>query len=697
MNSSKQFEPDLVLLQKSTSADVGLLISDIELVEEGYTINYIIDPMDVIEYSFPYGIKFNKDKELDTIGDEMIAYSYVFKNSSVFNNSSPIILDEYLIELHLIRNKIRERLPVEIKKNLFQKLLSQLEEDKNDKKKINSIYKELSQSASFLLSTVLMTDSFVSHFNDLYSNKLQISNFRLKSGNKQDERIILESFKNNRRSDWSENAFREWVLQKQNDFKDKKKPKVFREYQNTYRDYVVIDRICTINKDLLNNNNLSSKQLFLYFSSAEKSEEIFASGVTRQHLPKVNGISNYNILRSAKHSYLLFLFDDKDTAKIKNALTRVKELKISKERGDLINDKDDEEIRKKYRDILENSSIANQINKHDAYQESLRKMILELESNRNYPEKLAEIYKNLLAEAEKTTENIGLLEIGMTYSLQSSLKNLVELLLNEKLNLHKGNDAVVGIYHHLPILLFYDNSELEVNNLKNLLLKVIDYVIKPPAIRSGNIEEFIKVIRELYNKSEDFKEADVNYSSILIKSLLYLILPNKNTVQQENDAYYFVRDAFTRLKYESEEYSKWNCEYLYFLIWASRRDDAIETSLNLAEDAICENPNEPRFHHGRSLALYNKFTNLSNLEIGNLDDLEFMLHSAERAVFLYEAKIDTGTYRDGYDKFIKGSIFALQNLILYCVSLFYLTKLENGEQLSFEPDSIFFKYTLANL
>ena len=89
------------LLRQVSSDDIGLLINDLELSKEGYVINYIIDPYDIYRFSFPYGIRFHQSyRPINEIGDEMIAYSYVFEKYN------PIILDEYRLELFVTRNNV---------------------------------------------------------------------------------------------------------------------------------------------------------------------------------------------------------------------------------------------------------------------------------------------------------------------------------------------------------------------------------------------------------------------------------------------------------------------------------------------------------------------------------------------------------------------------------------------------------------
>lgn len=689
------------LLKHIDSNDIDVLIKDLELLDNEYVINYIIDPHDIFKFTFPYGIRFDKDKSkpLDEIGDEMISYSYIF------NNYKPIILDEYKFELFTSRNNIYTNLSEQTNSNLFDELIERFEEYTPEKRK--HVYDELSKSASFLLSTALLTKSFLKQFDDIFHNKLQIDSFHLKNRNINDENIILETFRKNKRSDWSKIAFEKWTNSRKGRSYLRRRSLVKSPVILTkiYTDFVVLDRVCNINRQLQTNNDLVGRYLFLYFSSAPKSAGMFSQKITKEHLPNINGTKNYDILRNIKHSYLLFLFWDPDRNKFREDLEKLKKIADNREKANLLEkieeaDKDlVERIREKKRAFLETESIKLQINKHKNFQELLTEKIKDLKEKENDPFELSKLYKSLLEDAIVVKENIGLLDFDLSYSVQSKLSILIDYLIEKKeLSLHKGLDAIKGNYHHLPILLFLNENFSEDDKLISFLHKVIEYVVKSPKIRSESIDDFFTAIKELYAESEIFKRADLNFVGILVKSLIYLILPYKDRADfQESEAHTFISDTYTTLKYRKDLFEKWKCDYLYFLIWANRRNNLIDESLELAEQAIRECPKDPRFYHGKCLALYNKYVNSDNLEIGNFYNLELLVKSAETAIDLYKGKIGNQHYRQRYDQFISGSIIALQNTILYCLSLYYLDILERNVENNILNNSILSKYSLKYL
>jgi hypothetical protein len=727
MFSSQQTEYKS-LVQQITPGDIELLIGDLRLQMDGYVINYIIDPYDIFRFCFPYGLKYDEtNRSIDEIGDEMIGYSYMFRKYN------PIILDEYKLELYANRNNLDRNNKRYLESNLYQQLESRLKTTVEAYKR-KRIYRELSESATFLLSTAHLKNSFIKRFDEKYK-ELQIDTLRLQPENVSDESILLNAFRQNRRSDWSEDAFRNWVKEKdeQGGFESRTKSQLSADFKSTYIDYVVFDRVCRINEQLQENGVTRSKYLFLYFSSAPKSSVIFRTEKTRDHLPNVNTTSrsyfHYDILRSVKHSYLLFLFadEDGDHDETIRKLEELKEFAIDAEKSSLsrFSAPDQNRFKKLKHERLEeweDNSIKQLIDQHADYQKSLKETIQKLEKVQDNLAQLKVLYEDLLEKARSVSFNINpLVDMAMDYSIQSSLSRLLEFLTErQELNLHKGRDLIEGNYQHLPILLFLDNQGLIDSKSKSLLYEVIDFVVKSPKIKQQGLRPFFVKIKNLYTHSEPLfsqpqttHDEDSEYSSVLIKSLIYLILSfDDDGTRQERDAYTFVQDTYLQLKaahdakddetrYEpnflrtrKRSFEKWRYDYTYFLIWAARRNGDIKPSLKLAEEAIDQRPNDPRFHHGKCLALHNIYST-NNLEVEEFDCLEPLVESAEKALELY-AKMIAGTQNPA-PHFIEGSIAALQNTILYAVLLTHLNKLENGTSEEFLNNPILSKYKMENL
>lgn len=712
------------LLYKISTEDVQVLIDDLKLENDGYVINYIVDPYDIFRFSFPYGIKFDETttRSLDEIGDEMLAYTHFF------GIHSPVLLDEYEHELFTNREQIKKHCDDIFNGNLFSHFERKYNEssDENKKKALD----ELKQTISFLLASSVIKDTFVDKCEEI-CKKLQINDFVLKKPNKTTENLILDAFKNNRRTEWSEEAFISWVtkIDKDGDFKNSKD--ISNELKTTFRDFVVIDRICNLNKEL-QQEPLSKKHLFLYFSSANKSEKIFSSEIVKKHLPLING-KNYNVLRHAKHSFIMFLLGGQDNENIISALNTLKEItkKWEKETDIQAEINADKKIwldnwhhdhKQARRDELEDDSIKRRIKEHTDFQKDIKSQI-QLLDDKNHISEFKQYFEKLLSESEdvkSSEESLGAMD--RTYSIELGLAKLLKIIGEKhEINIHEGKDLIFGSYHHLPILLFLTQNNEVTKELRNLLHELIGFIVKPPQQRQKNETEFFLSLNKVYNEAESlYRKSDKSYAATLLQSLVYLILPSENQEQQEVKAFGFVWDKITfsgisriakerklthtfgHLDNMAELFKTWNPDYQYFLIWSSRRKNDINESLALAEHAIRKYPRDPRFYHGKCLALYNKFADKDTLKAGNADDLKALVISAELAIKKYEKICETNYEPNDetdrtYIKFIEGTVIVLENTILYCLCLQYLDSLELNINNSILSEKEFSKYDLTYL
>lgn len=675
-------------LEYITSDDLDLLIKDLELIQSGFELNYVIDAGDVLRYAFPYGLKFNLLDQItpDDVGDILISYEYIFRHYR------PIILNEYKLELILKRNTLRGSVDKRLQKDIFT---TTTENDYNSAHLRNQIEK----SATFLLATALMQNSMVDIFDDVYSNKLQIDSFKLKNNNRSDEILINNCFKNTKRSNWSEDVFIKWVEEKEDTYVT---PKLIREYKNTLNDFIAIDRLCQINNKLQGDQNLNGKYIFLYFSGAKKSSNMFKLKEVQNVMPSVDKFEHYNLLRTPKHSYLLFLIYDKDIEVMKRSLQT---LKVITRRGlsvasmlrsvDTFPEHDRNffiDIQKMRRNMAEFKSIAIQVKKHKKFQIKLKKKIHKLKlASSDY----LSIYKSFHDEAREANENISFLQIGISYLLQDKLLGLVRLLTTQdSFYINKGSDKIKGAYHHLPILLFVDQESIAENeNVQKLLLKLNDFIIQNSEMRDGSFERFISEIKEIYYDIEETDYFSDGYDEILLKVLIFLVIEKAKNVTTE--AFEFLENVYTAMKADKKAIKVWERDYLYVMIWVSRRVEAYAESKKYCEIGISRFPRDPRFYHGKSLYLYNEYFSESSLDSCNIKQLKEILNLGESALYGYRKGMTArGSFRKEYFDYIKGNISALNNLILYCVSLYYLKILEEGRNLNQE---LLDNYSLENL
>ncbi len=679
------------LLKNITSRDIDLLISDISLLEAGYELNYIIDASDIISFAFPYGIYFDRldSKTPDDVGDSFIAYEYIFSKSN-----RPILLDEYKLELVLSRNSIQSNVDKRLKSNLFDLTF-------DASSNLNETTKKVENSSTFLLATALMQENFMNKFDDLFYNKLQVDEIILGNKNQKDENTLNTIFKEIKRTDWVNNVFKQWVDSKTDlEYND---VEVIKEFKSTLRDFIAIDRLCNINKTVENNSKIEGKYLFLYYSGAKKSADIFKYKEVKNHLPTINGINNYNILRTPKHSFLLFLIFDDNLSKMKESLMEFKNIAIKKERlTDSLNSLHEKEIKEYFnklntqrRSLIEKTFIEVQINQHKEFQDKIIEKIDLLKSKKGIDE-ISIFYQELLNNAKIANGKTELLQTNSSYLLQGSIIGLIQILdKKEDFKINKGKDQIKGDYHHLPILIFYDcNSITNNSKLESLYIKIIEYVIATSVFKKKQLNELIEGIKLVYSEIENEGSNKEYFYEILIKTFILLFIEKADLIKMEVAD--IIEAGFLNLETNKTAYSKWSDDYIYTLIWVYRRMLKFEESERYCDKGIKLFPNDPRFCHGKCLVLYNKSFTQNTLSPCNELQLIDILKYSELAIDKYNATInDDFICRKEYRKYIHGSISALNNLVLYSISLFYLEKLETNQHI--EQLNLFEKYNLKYL
>ncbi|MEA5258227.1 hypothetical protein VB264_10590 [Arcicella aquatica] len=677
------------LLKDITSRDIDLLISDIDLLEAGYELNYVMDASDIITFSFPYGIYFNLNLTPDDIGDSFISYEYIFSKSI-----KPILLDEYKLELILNRNSIKSNVDKRLNRNLFDLTI---ETSQN----LNETIRKIENSTTFLLATALMQEKLVNKFDDLFMNKLQVDEIVLGNKNKKDENQLNELFRKVKRTDWVNDVFRIWVNTKTEiDYND---AEVIKEYKSTLRDFIAIDRLCNINKLTDESTELKGKYIFLYFSGAKKSADIFKLKDVTNHLPKINRINNYNILRTPKHTFLLFLIFDENLTKMKDALLEFKSIAQKKEKlNESLNTLHEKEIKDYFdklnlqrRTLIEKTFIEVQINQHKEFQDKIAEKIKSLKEKENLKE-VSSFYEDLLNNAKIANSKTELLQINSSYLLQGSIIELLQKLKNEEaFKINKGKDQIKGDYHHLPILIFFDCNSITNNaRLESLYIKIIEYVIATSVFKEKQLNELIDSIKLIYSEIENEGSNKEYFYEILIKVFILLFIEKADEIKIE--VALIIEDGLLNLETNKTADGKWADDYIYTLIWVYRRMEQFEKSEYYCDKGIKLFHNDPRFYHGKSLVLYNKSFNQNTLATCSENQLDEILHYSELSIKMYnDVMNNTSICRVEYIKYVKGSISAINNLILYSVSLFYLDKLETNQYI--ENQDIHTKYSLMHL
>ena len=670
------------LLKDLTPQDIDLLLIDLDLRKQGYIINYIIDASDIISYSFPYGLKFDMlKKDIDIIGDEIISYEYIF------SNYKPILLNEYKYELLLNRNDLKTSNEVRLNNKSLRSFML-----KGNQRKFNALI----NSATYLLAVALKQKNMIDDFDNTYNQKIQVESLTL--SNKDDEIIIENLFKSIKRTEWCVDTFKKWrKIQNNEDFNNRKHIK---NQKSTFRDLVAIDRICTINNKIQENDKLKNKYIFYYFSGAKKSEELFNLQETIKHLPTIGKHTNFNIFRSLKHSFIMFLINDQDINEIIERLTELKTIALKKNENEekntsQINKDFFEQLNLRRRDALEKGFIGKQIRDNTKFQLDIEKTISQLKKENDKFE-IYKLYEKLLKDAKIANADIELLNMKASYLLEGEIINLLNQFSKIKeYKIYKGDDLIKGSYHHLPLLLFFDYDSCTYNDkVEDIYRSIIDHLIMNPTLDQGKFEYFINNIKDVLKEIESNFDYEESYYELLFKVFFILLLVKSSELDDEISE--IIEDSYEELKLNEEYVNKWGDDYLYILVWYNRRINNFKKANEFCDKALKLYPEDSRFYHGKALILYNQYFVKDSLDSCNLKDLKQILSFSETAINKYQDFIESDSAcREEYESYVKGSISSLQNLILYSISIYYLDKLED-DLTNFEKN-IISKYSLTYL
>ncbi|HTN45531.1 MAG TPA: hypothetical protein VL098_04235 [Flavipsychrobacter sp.] len=665
-----------------TVADFELLIEDLKMKQKGIIIHYIVDAHDVLEYCFPYGISFQKEKKsLDRVGDEQLAYYYLF-----FQNH-PILLDEYRVELdsnHLRASSGKGPYLLE----QFLKKYRTLE-----KKQKEELLEEIQNNSSFLVSAAIYASGPQKFYEKLLKESLLASEDSPRS-NLPDGEEIFQLFGDAKPTDESTKWFNTWYDSNFQKFVGLPQSKIFEEMQKTHRDLMAIERVVNANLQIRNFQNIANKHVFLYFSSAEKSNEFFNESKILKEAD-ANFVEAFNkqrdsnegkptsILRKQKHAYLLFLSqpDRKEIADNESFfkqwidnLNKIWEFKqqidVASHTSQNIQDfKEWRDTNLSYAKELENELVAKQAygsKIHETYQKGKEIALAYLEQ-RNY-EDLRSYLELQFQEYAATAERPNILERGRSmlltsFSLQSKFSDILHFLNQEKdLRVLPGNDFIIGSYHILPTLLYYRYSNENISSkipvrILELIYGISSYI---GMSQNGKQTKTIEIINDIKNylNTRGTHQSDYLHQTKLINLFLLQIAPfdevsrskvSKQSVNFIND-YYNLFDKMISVPFFKQDIKEWiiqksdesvfqEIEILYVKAWFERRCELYDASINTCNKGLLLRGHDPRFMHGICLAEYCKFLSSCSFSFDDIQVLNKCSLLCEETINLYELSI----------------------------------------------------------
>lgn len=579
------------LKPKYLSQLISEIIFDLELIEEGYTLCYIVDPFDIQMYCYPVGLEVDPKKKynLFQVADRRLGRDFLFNG---LNNKECLLINDYLPEAIQFRKTIDGRL----QKN--QEIADYVEKVFNNVDPGENVEELIGENLALIASCAIgYSKKGYETFVDLFKDN------RIIVENRMPEDSLLIDLLNDEKQFSDSKEYEKELLDIYNlfpDFQIKKYP------DQTYTDALAIQRCIRLNK-LVSNDSEYSKYAFLYFSSATKSEKLFNSKVLKRYYPKIKK-RRINFHRSDRHMFAKYICSDVDRDGYKETIEKLKELKKLVESKnfssknlmnenlivELLNNID------KRRGRFENFGVLSQLNKEKV---KILKSLLEKQPQERFI-KLREYFKN-----NKNFQLQGTIGRALNYIQLTLFDDLITFLRSSSANLSiLGKDPIEDVNHALPTNFIKKGKEKEKAG-STILQTVIKTLLEKNISEEKLLESFKSQLEVFFTKKDFIDKPEIQ----LILFVLLMVMPDKGDDDFNHKAYIGVNKiirqfeiiksggGFINKSYYSEELIR---DFKYVAAWASRRATKYEEGLLIADLAIQEHPNDPRFHHAQGLIIY---------------------------------------------------------------------------------------------
>lgn len=627
------------LLQALTSNDVDDLIIEEELIAKKFQFTYSIDPDDIKNYCYPFGLtksEFDPDKKpLEIVTDEQISYYNLINKQK----SKLLLMENYLDEIQKLKSIIQYANDSSIELiNSFEALVQLYENNESSFDAFQKITQISKREVSLLLSIAI--GSLFQGMECL--NKIEKD--RLLHGNKELESSSLPQFVVDAIITSSESTLPD---------------ELYSELRKTFPDSIEIKRkisryidcqafgyLLSANQMIINNKK---KNLLLFLSSVKSSRTIINIAKDKMILPEIDG-KLFNPHRWIGQIYLKLLC--KDNGNTIDNLKKMKEIIKLKEKTNIINPEQlNAYITEKFenrlstlREYYEKEALISKYKKFNSeIDEVLNKKTLS-----NYKD-IVNLIKRLLklSKKEKSLQGIidtTLMNIKYERNFRSTLLYGIKSILDSQsyLAASPGKDKVHDVHHQLPIVFYIDNQIFKenINQIINFYLE-----IEP---KNRNSKRLIKTIED----SVKFIFESTNEDEVkLIRYLLLVILPKFKHNDPEQQALQRVKTILEK------ENPSIRSEFLYVASWSARRLLDYNGALSYAKEGLKINDKDPRLYHSLCLIYYDLYKEENRFTL-----LEQSIFNCNRAIELYSKY-------DSEELGIKNSKIALYNSHCYLLCL----------------------------
>lgn len=622
------------------------VISDIELLDNGYEIFYIVDTYDIMGYALPFTKNYTDQNSSKVASHRTIAYDAIFDKK---NNL--ILLDEYKLELLSLKNQIQDNLKKfpKIKSKLIELIEKEDIDKENDAREITKIIKNNFDLIVALQIFIEYGDNIYQRFINLLTNNLTIFNFD--TGDKEFDTIANKIFDNTRTSDLTISLYDKFVneikyrlLSLDNDLER------FNYLENSYRDIAVIDRIIGITKKF-NETYPTKKVAFHYLSSAP-----FKTSILFKLLKDFNIDINTNFNRNIFQCYLLKSFKNSNKTSnyktdvlklLQKVITERKFLEKSKEMVHLdslhennVFFKDLNILLTESEDDIRNSLILRSYEEHS---HELHKALQQIKSEkqRNILSNFFNQTNHFLRDETSLLKKFDFATISIQEYRQIGLLSdkYINKNIRYEINIPIGKDIIRNFFQHLPILPFIEDKNTYTESI-NKICAIISQ--SPNSLIENNV--FDQTIKDIISQLSH--NSTINMKEMVIKFLIigYINLITKapktldlSTLEKYNNGENEIIDTLKAQKeiikksmirpntkedmLEVKEHSgPFLKEIDYLLLWLFRRNHNCSKNktdtyckkckydevIDFGKECINKYIKDGRFYHGLALAYHSK-------------------------------------------------------------------------------------------
>lgn len=607
------------------------MMQDLAYIRRGYQIIMVIDPHELIDYCFPINpTQRARHPNLEEVGESQAGLSYLFQ----FQGERPfvVLIPDYLEELKEVIEGMKKHSPrMYDTVETIEEIIRFGDLEKIPQQKQIEMGAIVENSFQFLLSVMLGIHSIgVNRIKDVLDHVLLKS---VADAVHIDDRAHIQHIWDQYRPRNYDTILR--LLDPENRSVD---PRMRKKNE---RDAKAIDRLIYMNEAVARDVDLLKQgYVFLYVSSAPKSERIFARPQVRSVLPRIKGRRRFNFLRNRRQVLAYVVYHSRsnkplservvetcaELKKLHRLTCRLDELKevIDSPTNDChecILDGKRPTNCKYENECLEIDVHANLINGHKnaiinwgLYRDiTSYKNLLDNDASHQPFQVYMELFRELLHDKKLRDHALDRMHerhVWITRASDWMLSRHSDPELTTREDMRSELDPVRGTVQYLPIQPYFDTPEYK---------EVIDLIVeffKRPSKKD--------LVEQIYKKFHDLNPAEADEEYVLLRCYIYLIFRYEGKRLHE-DIKKRLADFVERRQGKSYR------ESLYLLCWSARRFGSFEESEKYAKEGIDNFPDEPRFHHGWSLTV---FAGMQN-NIPSPHTFEEAAAASERALNLY--------------------------------------------------------------